>query len=154
VFTNGVEVAYRLAQNATNKVVLTGGLLRLHSDSVGGPFGESLLEGVKVRQAFLSGTGWSSSLELMDHDLFEVQIERAMVARADAVIVLVDSTKFGKQGLASFANSAAIDRIVTDDQIAPGSLDALRQSGVQVTVCSSYSARHFTRDTRQTPVRI
>jgi ribose transport system substrate-binding protein len=154
VFTNGVEVAYRLAQNATNKVILTGGLLRLHTDSVGGMFGESLLGNVKVRKAFLSVTGWSSSLDLMDDDLFEVQIKQAMVGRAESVIALVDSTKFGKQGLASFAQIDQIDRVLTDDQIEERALNALRQTGIQVTVCSTYSARNVTSADIQKTIRI
>lgn len=154
VFTNGVEVAYRLAQNPTNKVVLTGGLLRLHTDSVGGQFGESLLSSVKVRKAFLSGTGWSSALDLMDDDLFEVQIKQAMVARAESVIALVDSTKFGKQGLASFANIKQIDRVITDDNIAESHLATLRQAGAQVMVCSSYSTRIFTLEDVPKSIRI
>ncbi|MHB8629037.1 MAG: substrate-binding domain-containing protein [Aggregatilineales bacterium] len=154
VFTNGVEVAYRLAQNPTNKVVLTGGLLRLHTDSVGGQFGESLLGSVKVRKAFLSGTGWSSSLELMDDDLFEVQIKKAMVSHADSVIVLMDSTKFDKQGLASFAHIDQVDRVLTDDQIKDRHLTTLRQAGTQVMVCSSHSTRIFTLEDAQKPIRI
>ncbi|MCC7449092.1 MAG: substrate-binding domain-containing protein [Anaerolineae bacterium] len=154
VFTNGVEVAYRLAQNATNKVILIGGLLRLHTDSVGGPFAENVLETVKVRKAFLSGTGWSSALELMDDELFEVQVKQAMVARAEAVIVLVDSTKFNKQGLASFAPSQRIDWIITDDQIDESVLTALRQAGARVMVCSKYAARNITPDDARKPIRI
>lgn len=154
VFTNGVEVAYRLAQNPSNKVVLTGGLLRLHTDSVGGQFGESLLGSVKVRKAFLSGTGWSAALELMDDDLFEVQIKKAMVSHADSVVVLMDSTKFGKQGLASFAHIDQIDRVLTDDQVKERHLNTLRQAGAQVMVCSSHSTRIFTLEDAQRPVRI
>jgi ribose transport system substrate-binding protein len=154
VFTNGVEVAYRLAENPSNQVVLTGGLLRLHTDSVGGQFGENLLGGVKVRKAFLSGTGWSAALELMDDDLFEVQIKKAMVSHAEAVIVLIDSTKFGKQGLASFADVGQVARIVTDDQIKDKDLNRLQQAGMSVMVCGNYSMRVFSQQEQQRPFRI
>ncbi len=154
VFTNGVEVAYRLAQNASNKVILTGGLLRLHTDSVGGQFGESVLGSVKVRKAFLSCTGWSASFDPMDDDLFEVQTKKAMVACAETVIILVDSTKFSKQGLAAFANTSQIDRVISDAQIMDDQLSALRQAGIQVMVCSNYSTRILTPEDVQKPIRI
>jgi ribose transport system substrate-binding protein len=154
VFTNGVEVAYRLAENPSNKVVLTGGLLRLHTDSVGGQFGESLLAGIQVRKAFISGTGWSSSLDLMDDDLFEAQIKRAMIDRAETIIALVDSTKFGKQGLASVVPINQIDRIVTDDLIEEHHLNMLRRDHALVMVCSSHSTRIFSSEDEVKPLRI
>ncbi len=154
VFTNGVEVAYRLAENPSNKVVLTGGLLRLHTDSVGGQFGEYLLSSIKVRKAFISGTGFSPSLELTDDDLFEIQIKKAMVERADSLIVLLDSTKFNKQGLAGVAHISQITRIITDSEISADHLDTLRQAGSQVMVCSSHSTRIFTAEEFQKPIRL
>ena len=154
VFTNGVEVAYRLAENPTNQVVLTGGLLRLHTDSVGGQFGENLLGNVKVRKAFLSGTGWSTALELMDDDLFEAQIKKAMVNHAETLIVLIDSTKFSKQGLAAFADISQIARVVTDDQIKDRDLSRLQQTGTPVMVCGTYSMRVFSQPEQQKPYRI
>jgi len=154
IFTNGVEVAYRLAQNPGSKVVLTGGLLRLHTDSLGGQFGESLLGNIRVRKAFLSCTGWSPSFDLMDDDLLEVQIKRAMVSRADFVNVLVDSTKFRKQGLATFTGIREIDRVITDEQIGEEDLAALRQAGVQVMVCNNHSTHVFTHEEAQKPIRI
>ncbi len=154
IFTNGVEVAYRLAQNPENKVVLTGGLLRLHTDSLGGQFGENLLGSIRVRKAFLSCTGWSPSFDLMDDELLEVQVKRAMVARADFVNILVDSTKFSKQGLTTFTGIREIDRVITDEQISDEDLTALRQTGVQVMVCSNQATHVFTLEKAQKPIRI
>src|SRR5258708_8344414 len=90
----------------------------------------------------------------MDDDLFEVQIKQAMVARAESITALVDSTKFGKQGLASFAHIGQIDRVVTDDQITESHVSALRQTGSQVMICSSYSTRIFTHEDIQKSIRV
>lgn len=154
VFTNGVEVAYRLAENPNNKVLLTGGLLRLHTDSVGGQFGANILTGITVRKAFISGTGFSASLELMDDDLFEVQMKQVMVEQADMLFVLLDSTKFGKQGVAAVTQISKINQIITDDEISPADLDALRQAHAHVMVCSQHAARMVTAVELHKPVRL
>jgi ribose transport system substrate-binding protein len=154
VVTNGIEVAYRLSQNPSNQVVITGGLLRLHTDSVGGQFGAAMLGTLKARKAFLSCTGWSADLNLMDDDLFEVEIKQAMVAQAEKVIALVDSSKFTKQGLASFASIHAVDCVITDDQIRPEHLNTLRETRIRVAICSGHTTSNLTLEEVQRPPRI
>jgi ribose transport system substrate-binding protein len=141
VFTNGIEVAFRLAENRSNKVVLTGGLLRLETASLTGQFGNGVLGGVHINKAFLSCTGWSPTLDLMDDDLFEVQLKKEMVEVSESVILLVDSSKFEKQGVAAFAPMSRISMVITDDQVSPVHLTQLRQAGVQVNICSDHSTR-------------
>jgi ribose transport system substrate-binding protein len=154
VFTNGVEVAFRLAKNASNKVILTGGLLRPQTASVVAEFGNSALNGVHVRKAFLSGTGWSPELELMDDDLFEVQMKKSMVDSAEMVIAIVDSTKFGKPGLASFVQIRNISRVITDNEISEAHLASLRQAGAHVIICSDHATRVFKADDSNRQLRI
>jgi ribose transport system substrate-binding protein len=154
VFTNGVEVAFRLAKNPSNKIILTGGLLRPLTASVVAEFGNSALNGVHVRKAFLSGTGWSPELELMDDDLFEVQMKKSMVDSAETVIAIVDSTKFGRPGLASFVQINDISRVITDSEIDEAHLSTLRQAGAHVILCSDHATRVFKADTGSGQVRL
>jgi ribose transport system substrate-binding protein len=141
VITNGIEVAFRLAENRSNKVVLTGGLLRPESASLAGQFGNGVLGGVHANKAFLSCTGWSPSFDLMDDDLFEAQLKKEMVDAAESFILLVDSSKFEKQGVSAFAPINRVSMVITDDQVSPAHLAQLRQIGVQVSICSEHSIR-------------
>jgi ribose transport system substrate-binding protein len=141
VITNGIEVAFRLAENHSNKVMLTGGLLRPESASLAGQFGQGVLGGVHANKAFLSCTGWSPTLDLMDDDLFEAQLKKEMVDAAESVILLADSSKFEKQGVATFAGIKQIKMVITDEQTSPTHLAQIRQAGVQVSVCSEHTTR-------------
>jgi ribose transport system substrate-binding protein len=100
-----------------------------------------MLGGVHINKAFLSCTGWSPTLDLMDDDLFEVQLKKEMVEVSESVILLVDSSKFEKQGVAAFAPMNRISMVITDDQVSPAHLTQLRQAGVQVNICSDHSTR-------------
>ena len=76
VITNGIEVAFRLAENHSNKVMLTGGLLRPASSSLAGQFGNGVLGGVHANKAFLSCT-----FSLAFPNLFPPDISKAVSRR-------------------------------------------------------------------------
>src|SRR5260370_14817193 len=100
VFTNGIEVAFRLAENRSNKVVLTGGLLRPETASLTGQFGNGVLGGAHINKAFLSCTGWSPTPDLMDDHLFEEQLKKERVQILEPCTLLADATNFEHHGLA------------------------------------------------------
>ncbi len=135
VFTNGIEIAFKLAENPSNRVLLTGGVLRVETASLVGRFDDSILNGVRASKAFLSCTGWSSSLEAMEDDLFEAQLKKELVNAAEEVIIVADSTKFIKQGVTAFAPLNKISTIITDDSIELARLNRFQQVGTKVRVC-------------------
>jgi ribose transport system substrate-binding protein len=139
VFTNGIEVAFRLAENRSNKVVLIGGLLRPETASLSGQFGDGMLGGIRANKAFFSCSGWSPSMELMDDDLLEAQLKKEMVEAAESIFLLVDSSKFEKQGVATFAPLSRVSMVITDDQVDALHLAQLKQEGIPVSVCSKHS---------------
>jgi ribose transport system substrate-binding protein len=153
-FTNGIEVAFRLAENRSNTVALTGGVLRIETSSLTGQFGNGVLGGVRARKAFLSCTGWSPTLELMDDDLFEAQLKKEMVDAAESVIILVDSSKFERQGVAAFAPLSRISMVITDDQISSDDLARLREAGVRVNICSEHATRVLDGGSEEKRMRI
>ncbi len=154
VFTNGIEVAFKLAENLSNRVILTGGVLRVETASLAGQFGESILHGVRASQAFLSCTGWSSNLDAMDDDLFEVQLKKEMVNAAESLIIVADSSKFSKKGVTSFAPLNRIDMIITDDGVDPARLNHFRQSGKSVSICGEKVTRMLDGGQKVRPIRI
>ena len=141
VFTNGIEVAYKLAENPSNRVILTGGVLRVETASLAGQFGDSILNGVRVSKAFLSCTGWSDSLEVMDDDLFEVQLKKEMVNVAEAVIIVADSSKFTKQGVTAFAALNRVNMIITDDDVDLFRLSRFRKAGTKINICGEKATK-------------
>ena len=57
-----------------------------------------------------------------------------MVASAHRVVVLVDSSKLGREHTVRFAELADVDVVVTDSGADPEELAALRAGGVEVVV--------------------
>ena len=57
-----------------------------------------------------------------------------MMRAAQKVIVLADSTKFGRRGFAKIGNIEDIDMIITDSGINPNVVKQIKEHGIEVIV--------------------
>ncbi|KAA2644474.1 transcriptional regulator, partial [Alistipes onderdonkii] len=67
-------------------------------------------------------------------NMLEAALNRVMMNAAQKVIVLADSSKFGRRGFSKICDLEAVDRIITDNGIQPLYLDRLRERGIEVIV--------------------
>jgi DeoR/GlpR family transcriptional regulator of sugar metabolism len=140
IVTNGISIGYTLAQNPSHTVILLGGVIRPVSSSVAGHLSGQMLDILHVKTAFVSCSGISVDAGLTEVDIHEVDIKRKMVRCAERVIALIDSSKFGKLDLSSFASLDQISHLFTDREV-PAEFDArFKQNCTLVTICSSDSA--------------
>lgn len=136
VITNGIETARVLAQNASNHVLLVGGLLKADGTSITGTLGEQFLKDIFARKAFVSCSGFTPEVGLTEVDIQEVQLKRIMIASASSVFALIDSSKFGRIDLTPFARTEQIKQIFTDCDLSPSWVERLEQAGIIYTLCS------------------
>jgi len=71
VVTNGIEVAYALAENPTHTIILIGGVLRPDRALTVGYLGEKILENLHIKTAFVSCSGFSVERGLTQVDIHE-----------------------------------------------------------------------------------
>jgi ribose transport system substrate-binding protein len=138
VVTNGVETARRLARNPTNSVLLLGGLLRSDGVPVTAIFADQTLRDLRIKTAFVSAAGVSREGGLTEGDIREAQIKSQMLDAADQVIAIIDSSKFGRPGLASFARLEQVHHVYTDSGISAEALEQLRAACSEVTICDAH----------------
>jgi ribose transport system substrate-binding protein len=72
----------------------------------------------------------------MEVHLDEAQLKRKMIQVAKSVVALIDSSKFGKIDLTTFATPDQISHIFTDSDLDPKWIVQLQNSAVELTVCS------------------
>ena len=135
IVTNGIEAGLALAKNASHTVILVGGVLRPDGTSVVGHLGAKILENLHVKTAFVSCSGFTLQAGLTEIDIQEVLLKSRMIGCAERVVALIDSQKFGRVDLTSFAGLAQVSHIVTDGELERPFLDELRQTGVALTIC-------------------
>jgi DeoR/GlpR family transcriptional regulator of sugar metabolism len=69
-----------------------------------------------------------------NNNLLLVETERAMMHAADEVIVVADSTKFGRQSLAHLCALEEIQHLVVDHEISSAWRDKAATAGLQLHV--------------------
>lgn len=134
IVTNSLPVAQALSGVNGHRVFLAGGELRAHD---GGAFGAEALEFLRqfrVGHAVLSVAAVSAEAEFLLQDLREAEFSRAMIARADEVIVAADASKFGHGAPIVVAPPGAVHHLVTDAPPDAPLAAALAAAGTRLTI--------------------
>ena len=132
--TNSVPIAARLAGIESVSLQLLGGRVRGLTQAAVGDQAISALGSLRVDIAFIGANGISVRHGLSTPDPDEAAVKRAMVACANFVVVLADSSKIGQEEFVSFAGLDQVDVLVTDSEISAEDLTQLSDAGVEVVV--------------------
>jgi DeoR/GlpR family transcriptional regulator of sugar metabolism len=95
-----------------------------------------MLAKVRVRKTVMS-TAAVSEEGLFNNNLLLIGTERAMMRAADSVIVVVDSTKFGRQSLGHVCPLEAIGHMVVDSALARDWQEKIVAAGVDLLVADA-----------------
>ncbi len=133
VVTNSLPVATLFASSESSELVLIGGYVHTRSGVTLGPYANHMLDELKVRRAVLSAAGITSD-GYYNSNLLLVETERAMMKAAEEVIIVADSTKFGRTNLVHLCGLGDVDMIVVDDEISEAWEQELAAAGVRVIV--------------------
>ena len=134
VITASVPVTQILSQDPDVDVIQLGGITRSSSVSVVGPFAEQMLRSFNCSKLFIGVDGIDPDFGLTTTNMLEASLSRAMIDAAQKVVVLADSSKFGRRGFSKICDLESVDRIITDNRVQPLYLDRLRERGIEVTV--------------------
>jgi DeoR/GlpR family transcriptional regulator of sugar metabolism len=140
VVTNGIDVARLLAREPTNSVILLGGVLNLEGTSITGLFNEQIIQELHIQKAFVSCSGFTIEHGMTEVHLAEAQIKHKAIESANQVIALIDSSKFGKEDLTSFARPEQISCLYTDIGLSPEWINRLHEAGIPVSLCGEGEA--------------
>lgn len=117
IVTNSPRIAATLAGDHTHKVFLIGGAYGVDAGESLGPLALEQIAKFRVRHAVLT-VGAIDQACVMDFDLQEAEVAKAMIERADFVTVLADHSKFDRRAVFEVAPLSRIHTLVTD--LAPG----------------------------------
>lgn len=113
--------------------MVTGGIARAQSYELIGPLAEASLAGLNLDIAFLGVDGVSVHAGFTTHQEMEAHTNAALLARANAVIVVADSTKLAKSTFARICALDLVDELITDSDADPDRIEDLRNHGLRVT---------------------
>jgi DeoR family transcriptional regulator of aga operon len=134
VVTNDVGIMNELAARERVQLVFLGGTLRRKNLSFYGTQTERALEGLHVDKLFLAADGFHTDKGITTHFEPEALLNRLMCRAASEIIVVADSSKFGRICLHKILEPQGIARVITDDGITHETRDELARIGVEVII--------------------
>lgn len=134
VVTNGMEVARELLDAPAIDLVVVGGLLQRETMSLVGVHGLDALDEFNLQKGFFGAHGISLEAGLTDVSHDEAAVKRQLAARCAQVIAVLDATKWGRVGVASFARIDEVHRVITDANAPAHIVQSVTARGIVVTV--------------------
>ncbi len=134
IITNCLAVAHELRDTPNVRVVIPGGTLQRETDSLVGTDGLEILRQFNIQLGFFGAHGINLPEGLTDVSAGEAEVKRAIVKMCRHVTAVLDATKWGRVGLASFAKPLEIDRVITDSHAPADLVGQVRAVGAEVII--------------------
>ena len=114
VITNNLHVANELHRNKSIEVIVTGGSIRQGDGGIVGAVTVAQIEQFRVDIAIIGTSAIDPNGTLLDFDVREVEISRAIIEHARKIVLVADSSKFSRSAPVRIAHLSEIDVFVTD----------------------------------------
>ena len=134
ILTTSLNTALILSEIPNIDVIQLGGNVRKSSSSVIGPISEKMLKEFTFTKLFLGVDGIDLEYGLTTTNSMEASLNKQMIKAAQKIIILADSSKFGKKGFGRICGLEDIDQIITDKGIDESTKIKLHKLNIDVTV--------------------
>jgi DeoR/GlpR family transcriptional regulator of sugar metabolism len=152
VVTNSLPVANLFASESRSDLVLLGGYVSPRTGVCLGPYANELLGRLHVTTTVLSAAGIADE-GLFNAHLLLAETEQAMLRAAGRVIVVADSSKFGRKSLTLVAPLAEIDAFVSDDGLTDDWKARISAAGSELIIAAIPPEAEDDRDLRSSTRR-
>lgn len=133
ILTSAPNIGLELSlKHPDYSVILTGGNLNHKTFSCSGYAATQAIADINIDTAFLCSSGFSLAGGFSVGDFQEGQLKREVIKKARNVIMLMDSSKVGKNMPYTFARPEDIDLLISDDRLTDEIRSLLTAGGVKV----------------------
>jgi DeoR/GlpR family transcriptional regulator of sugar metabolism len=133
VITNSIPIVGTLKDSPNIDVTLTGGYVFKRLGIVLGPLCEHMLAAVAA-DVLVMGIGGATPGGFSNNNTLLVGSERRMIEVSRKVIIVADSSKFGRAAMTPLAPLDVADIVVSDGQLAPEHRAMLEAAGIEVVL--------------------
>lgn len=132
VLTHSLEVAQVLLDAPGITVVMTGGVLQRETISLMGTDGLVVFKKYNICSGFFGAHGLSFPEGLTDVSAGEAEVKREIVGMCRQVIAVIDATKWGRVGPASFCAPEDLNVILSDKKAPAELVEEAIKNGARV----------------------
>ena len=130
VVTNNILAQDILKNEESVNLIVLGGTLRRASMGTIGPIANNAVKSMNVDIFFLGAAAYNQEI-ISSYDVIEVELKKNMIHSADKVVLLADSSKYGKKAFSTISSWDLIDTFITD-KIDNDFREKLEELGVEV----------------------
>lgn len=134
VVSASLNTSLILSKNPKIDVIQLGGSVRPNSSSVIGPIGEKMLAEFTFTKLFLGVDGIDLDYGLTTTNAMEASLNKVMIDAAQRIVVLADSSKFGRKGFGRICGLDDVDQIITDNGIDEKTRNKIIELGIDLLV--------------------
>ncbi len=131
IVTNSLPIANLFGAAPEIELTVVGGYLYPRTGVTMGPAAKRSLETVHANKAIMGCAGVTSA-GYFNANALMVEVEQQMMRCADEVILVADSSKFGRAALAQICELGEMDYVICDDGLDPEWVETMRSAGVQL----------------------
>ncbi len=132
IITASLPIANVLSEAPNIRLILTGGIVRHQELSMIGHIAEQTYREFHIDKAFVGIGGLHPEAGLTEYNLEDTLVKKAMIASAEQVIVVADSSKLGETCFASVGPLSIVDTLVTDANAPSEIIEQLRARDIEV----------------------
>lgn len=132
VVTNSTLLLPFARVNPSLQVTLVGGEFKAASEAMVGPIALRELSQIHVGKAFIGSDGFTLERGITANQIDVAEVVKKAITQSSEVVLLADSSKFGKTGFAYMGDIGCVDTLVTDEGLAEQDEKVLRSHGMEV----------------------
>jgi DeoR family glycerol-3-phosphate regulon repressor len=136
VVTNNLNVANILVANESCEVMVSGGALRRSDGGLVGELATQFIEQFKVDYAVIGTSALDQDGDLLDFDLAEVRVSKAIIRQARRVFVVADASKLARKAPVRIASIADLDAVFTDEPLPEPLAQRCREWGTEIHIAT------------------
>lgn len=136
VVTNNMNVANILVANPGCEVMVAGGALRRSDGGLVGELTTQFFAQFKVDFAVIGASALDRDGDLLDFDLAEVRVSRAIIGQARKTCLVADHTKFHRSAPARIASLSELDTVFTDAPLSDTLMQSCDHWGTKVVIAT------------------
>jgi DeoR family ulaG and ulaABCDEF operon transcriptional repressor len=133
ILTNSFAIARSLMHSA-NQIIMPGGMLYPQAELLLDPFDSDFFANYSPSKLFMSVNGIDEG-GITNTNTLVLQMEKRMIKQAGEIIILADSSKFGRRGSLFLCDFDSVDTIITDKGIPESYIKFLEEKNVKLVIC-------------------
>lgn len=133
ILTNNLNAVNRAVPFPELTVICLPGTLERKTNSFVSAETGRILERYNIQKAFMAAAGIAVTGSVTNSSPLEFEIKKAAIKNSEKAYLLVDSSKYGRTSLMTFANLSQMERIITDEGAGPEFIELCRQHNVEIT---------------------